>query len=394
VTDTHNKKAYDRTLWYTFKDPAKQREAGEDLVWFNVEIAKHYGVESALILTNLKYWITENQKKDPNYVWHRVSCRKIAEHLPIPKRTINRIFQNLSEGDSKVLERRRGEGFDKAKYYRINGNWPIDPPNSIMHAPNPENDGPKSIMHAPNSNIHAPNSQMHAPNPYTYTTIKDTQLKTPIEERELKTHIQTEPASPGVCVCPSHSLFSTAQNEVTSPLPAPSIFASGQDSGRKDSPDADSMISSSGSSSPAIVPSSDPDQSAIDSVSSLEDQLNDVSLSLEEKARLFMTDVKHLNTQGYNIVYTSRSVEKARHFFELNPNKSAKSLIDVLDYCAVYKSLLLPFNDGEYDEAFHLRRSNNLGFFFKYLPILSGLDQDSSLGDAVLDDDGPRINLD
>ena len=56
--ERHNRKAYDKTLWYSFADPAIQKQASEDPIRFNVEAANHFGVEAALVLANLTYWIS------------------------------------------------------------------------------------------------------------------------------------------------------------------------------------------------------------------------------------------------------------------------------------------------------------------------------------------------
>ena len=100
-----------------------------------------------------------------------------------------------------------------------------------------------------------------------------------------------------------------------------------------------------------------------------------------------MAGVRKLNTCGSGIVYDSKSCNKARHFFDLNPGKPARSLLEIVELCSSYRYSLLPIEDGEYDENFYVRRSNNLNFFFKYLNILSGLDDDGRLADCVFDDD-------
>jgi hypothetical protein len=460
--ERHNRKAYDKTLWYSFDDPAIQKQAGEDPIRFNVEAAKRFGVEAALILANLNYWIKDNQKKDNSYEWHRVSPNELAEHLPLSERTIRRALQKMSEGEDRVLERKRGTGFDQAFSYRIlnpekgglsdkarpeyeisDQNTEMDRPISCW--PDPKNDRPESNNHCPESQQDRPNQDIHRPEPSTYTHYEDNIEKTTFVKNDCEKHIQDTLAAPSVSVCVSHTLDAAESNptNVTSLAPSHSISASGINSGQGAVQDAlpskPALVSKvtasvtpaspvsansgnpklnpfiSGSFTSVKEPSSKPvnesslslifesdkdrqmrqmrerqaeyDERCVKFASPYAYAEEDANLSAEHKMRVFRAGIQSMMKLGRNIIYSGKSFKSAQKFFELNPGKTARSLLSALEGCLCHIDLLIPIDEGEYDECFYIRRSNNLDFFFKYLGFLMNQIEMPEIADAILSDE-------
>ena len=75
-----NKKGYDRTSWFAFRDDncGKQAQSSKP-VYFRVEDAVKYGIVAAVLLGNLVHWIMENRKQDPKYTWHSMSLGELVE---------------------------------------------------------------------------------------------------------------------------------------------------------------------------------------------------------------------------------------------------------------------------------------------------------------------------
>ena len=104
ITGNYNKKTYDRTKWYAFKDDDLAQLLGKEPRYFRVEAAEYYGVPEAVLLSNLAYQITENRKKNPNYRCHPMSPAKLAEIQPFSRSTIQRALKHLVE-DKVLLNR-------------------------------------------------------------------------------------------------------------------------------------------------------------------------------------------------------------------------------------------------------------------------------------------------
>ena len=73
--------------------------------YFNVEIAKRYGIEEAIIIENLYFWIKKNvanevNKNDGRY-WTYNSAKAFSEIFPyMSARKISRVLASLYEKDA------------------------------------------------------------------------------------------------------------------------------------------------------------------------------------------------------------------------------------------------------------------------------------------------------
>lgn len=360
-TDVHNKHRYDKKLWYTFADPGVQKMATEDLVRFDVEIAQYFGVEAALVLANIKFWIAENVKKNSGFEWLRVSAHELAKHLPIPVRTINRVLQHLCEGANQVLERKPCPGFDKAYFYKVASGLNLDAPISTIDAPNYTIHTPDSRIHTPIMTIHAPDSPLHAPNPPTYNYYKNIE-KNAFDRSCLKEHIQTLPASPDMCVCVSQTLACGAETD--EPMrDSVSLAITAYSPHSAHSNENDVVTAETNKSSASLY--YDEDLQAY-----FDTQMLDASLTASQKADIFKSAVHELNkSYSFGIVYTNTTYQKSKTFFELNPSISVKSLTDLLYKCMerIMYTQIGEVQPDKYDNAFYARRATNLSFFFKYL---------------------------
>lgn len=425
---THNRKAYDRTLWYTFTDPTVQKMAVEDPVRFRVEDAMKFGVEGALVLNNIRYWINENQKRDNRYVWHRFSPKTLSNLLPISERTIRRVVLNLCQGPNQVLERRRIHGFDQAYEYR-----PFFV--QITERPNSELQRTESQIHQPNSELQRTESEIHWPKCETYTSLKDTLEKTSLEKNLLEEPVKEHIGCASVCGFDNFFQVGGAMTSFASLTPA--IFASGLDSGRNESkpaPDPKAQGCSDGKPShfnppslpenvkerlgkpdvkaetpeplPAFpanlsfygVPSNlyeeakitpkvvaDYEERCAKFASPYEAEEQNANLTPDQKMRAFKAAIYSRIKIGsnnmrspYGIRYSPRTFETAKRFFELNSGISVLNVMSAIDHCLFAAEYSGPHNKEGYDEVFFERRSSNRDFFFKHLPQIC-----ARAGDAV-----------
>ena len=90
----YNKKGYDRTCWYAFRDDNLRKTAQSSKpVYFRVDDAVKYGIVAAVLLGNLEHWIRENRKTGPTI--HLAPCiaGELAKHLPFSKATMQRALR-------------------------------------------------------------------------------------------------------------------------------------------------------------------------------------------------------------------------------------------------------------------------------------------------------------
>ena len=108
VIGDYNKKGYDRTNWFAFRDDNIRKQAQSSKpAYFQVEDAVKYGIVAAVLLGNLVHWIRENRKSDPQYTWHSMSLGELSKHLPFAKATMHRALKVLV--DAKVIKSRETE---------------------------------------------------------------------------------------------------------------------------------------------------------------------------------------------------------------------------------------------------------------------------------------------
>lgn len=126
VTDEYNRRKYDRTLWYNIPDAKILKLAGGDdgNISYIVNDAVEYGIEAAVLLSNVKYWTAHNMKNDPLYLYeyHPMSPTELSDrsliNLPMNPWTIRRALTVLVDGGA--LERKRNNRKGDASYlYRV-----------------------------------------------------------------------------------------------------------------------------------------------------------------------------------------------------------------------------------------------------------------------------------
>jgi len=136
TTDEHNRRRYDRTLWYSIPDPETLRLASGDEgnISFIVNDAVKYGLEPAILLSNVKYWTIYNMADDPMYLYEYqpLSPSELSDHslvnLPMNAWTIRRALNVLV--DEGALERKRNNQKSNACFlYRVvEDGRPLVPP--------------------------------------------------------------------------------------------------------------------------------------------------------------------------------------------------------------------------------------------------------------------------
>lgn len=89
---------------------------------FNVELATAYGIEKAVIINNLYFWIDHNAKNKVHihdgYVWTYNSSSAFAKLFPyIKERTLARYLIELEENNIIISGNYNTNSFDKTKWY-------------------------------------------------------------------------------------------------------------------------------------------------------------------------------------------------------------------------------------------------------------------------------------
>ena len=113
TTDEHNRRNYDRTLWYNIPDCEILELASSDEgnISYIVNDAVKYGLEAAIVLSNVKYWTAYNMQDRPEYIYEYqpLSPAELSDHslvnLPLNAWTIRRALNALVDGGA--LERKR-----------------------------------------------------------------------------------------------------------------------------------------------------------------------------------------------------------------------------------------------------------------------------------------------
>ena len=194
-----NKRSYDRTRWYAFRDHQVQRRLQTEPLYFKVADAVAYGMTEAVILLNLAYWIGKNRQNQPNYQFHRLSPTTLAEHLPYTVSTLKRALKHLTDDNTRVLLVRRGVGGHGALEYAFADESRLQGDEMTESGSGPNLDRPQMSrgsdlnmagsnldMASSNLNMGGPILDMGGPNLDNNTILIDTPLKdTSLEDRKL-----------------------------------------------------------------------------------------------------------------------------------------------------------------------------------------------------------------
>jgi DNA-binding transcriptional regulator YhcF (GntR family) len=194
ITGNYNKKAYDRTTWYAFKDTNAAQYLKSKPLYFKVIDAVAFGIVEAVLLSNLAYWINTNQRKNPYYRCHPMSPTELATILPFSRSTIQRALNKLVNEDVVLLTRRDAHDTRKpieysfAEYEDVKEH--LASPNTKkvvfdVSCMNKEDNEilpvqtQNQILAGSNPNSTIPNTNMTSSNPNDYTILIDNCLKDP-----------------------------------------------------------------------------------------------------------------------------------------------------------------------------------------------------------------------
>lgn len=105
---------------------------------FNIDIAQKYGIEEAIIIENLQYWILQNQANNTNfhdgYYWTFNSSEAFAKLFPyMSAQKIKRILKKLEDKNVLKTGNYNKAKYDRTKWYAIIDEWVI----SCYKLPNP-----------------------------------------------------------------------------------------------------------------------------------------------------------------------------------------------------------------------------------------------------------------
>lgn len=91
---------------------------------FDIEIAKEYGVNCAILLKYIYYWIEKNRANDKHFhdgcYWTYNSIRAFEELFPyMSKNTINRCLKTLVEKGLLIEGNFNSSSYDRTKWYTV-----------------------------------------------------------------------------------------------------------------------------------------------------------------------------------------------------------------------------------------------------------------------------------
>ena len=91
---------------------------------FSVSEASPYGVNQAILLNNIRFWLRHNKANQKHiidgYVWTYNSARAFAELFPyMEKRSISRYLKDLSEKGVLLVANHNEKGYDQTHWYTI-----------------------------------------------------------------------------------------------------------------------------------------------------------------------------------------------------------------------------------------------------------------------------------
>ena len=94
------------------------------LHFFNPQVAEEYGVNSAILLQNILFWIEKNQANDRNFIdghyWTYSSIKAFQELFPyLTARAITTALQKLEDGGIIISGNYNKSAYDRTKWYAI-----------------------------------------------------------------------------------------------------------------------------------------------------------------------------------------------------------------------------------------------------------------------------------
>ena len=91
--------------------------------YFNINVADKFGIEAAILIQNLKFWIEHNMKQNINYYdgkfWMYSSYRELAQCMPyVSEQRVGRILRKLEMDKHLIKSANYNKSrYDKTKWY-------------------------------------------------------------------------------------------------------------------------------------------------------------------------------------------------------------------------------------------------------------------------------------
>ncbi|QMP85179.1 replication initiation protein [Flavobacterium phage vB_FspP_elemoE_6-9C] len=156
---------------------------------FNVDIAKKYGVELAIILENMQWWIAKNKANKKHFhqgsYWTYNSVKAFSELFPYwSVHQIGRFLRRLEDEGLIVSKNFNKAGYDKTKWYTVNDSLILQNCNiecAEMHNPLCENAQP-----IPDINTDINNSLVGSSQTPTKKDSKKDLFKTKLSEVDVE----------------------------------------------------------------------------------------------------------------------------------------------------------------------------------------------------------------
>ena len=202
---------------------------------FNPEIAKEYGVDEAIIIKHLDYWLTKNQKNEKNYYegryWTYCSLKGFSEIFPFySPRQIRRILINLEKKGVLLTGNFNKSKYDRTKWYSFTDEF-VAKFNTLITYRNipPKEDNGNSQT----GELNRPNEKIHLTE---WSNEKD-QMGKPIPDNNTDTYTQIqntdkESIAAGKPAARTHSIPDTQQTD--NPTPANDMLQLPDDIGTVD----------------------------------------------------------------------------------------------------------------------------------------------------------------
>ena len=91
---------------------------------FIVKEAVEYGLDKAILLQHIRFWINQNEGKDThehdNKVWMFQSASDMAKHYPYwSRQKISRLLREMEDDELIVSGNFNKVGYDQTKWYTI-----------------------------------------------------------------------------------------------------------------------------------------------------------------------------------------------------------------------------------------------------------------------------------
>ena len=124
---------------------------------FNVEIAKKYGVDGAIMIENLYFWIQKNKVNNKNFhdgrYWTYNSMKAFTELFPYwTEKQIRRILENLKKDGAIITGNYNKIPYDRTLWYALDDSIISFYSNETLDLTKQENGKPKKVEPIPDIN--------------------------------------------------------------------------------------------------------------------------------------------------------------------------------------------------------------------------------------------------